>query len=61
MASKPKPKADITFRLERDLLEEMRIAARRDSRSINSFMLAAVRRQLQELMPPQQPRKDKRK
>lgn len=44
-----KRKADLTVRVERDLLEEMRRAALRDDRSMNSFMIAAIRRQLNEL------------
>jgi uncharacterized protein (DUF1778 family) len=40
----------ITLRVNRDLLEELRQAAKRESRTVNTFM---VHRLMQELMPEQ--------
>lgn len=52
----PKEIAHLTIRMNRDLLEEMRLAAARDQRSLNNFVTTSLRRQLQQLIPDQ-PRK----
>lgn len=46
----------VTVRMRRDLLEEIRLAAQADNRSVNSYMNATARRALQQLMPDE-PRK----
>lgn len=45
------PYAHLNVRVSRDLLEEIRLAAMRDDRSLNSFVNASIRRQLQQLIP----------
>lgn len=58
--AKSTPQGSIQIRMDRDLLEEIRLAAERDDRSMNSYIVASVRRQLQQLMPEQIRKRERR-
>lgn len=50
-------KYKITLRVNRDLLEEMRHAAERDSRTINSYLIHLLRQELTRAQRPKAAKK----
>lgn len=52
---------NLTVRVEPDLLERIRQAAEKDDRSINGYVVASMRRQLQQLMPEQMRKRERGK
>lgn len=55
------PLAPVNVRMEPELLDRLKEAAKRDDRSVNSYVNALVRRQLRTLMPDQMDRLEGRR